>query len=132
VRCGRSWCPPLETRARPAPPAAPQVLRYGLARSVYLSRAIHSPTVVPNLYAGIVAGGEEAVCTDLGLNVGRARDKLGCRDMVGGIQEIAAITVHGAPAVRAASPRQAARFHASTRGCALTTRLYLGEVEPIR
>jgi hypothetical protein len=52
--------------------------------------------------------------------------------MVGGIQEITAITVHGAPAVRAASPRQAARFHASTRGCALTTRLYLGEVELIR
>ncbi len=50
-------------------------------------------------------GGEQAVCTGLRLSVGRARDKLGCRDMVGGIQEITAITVHGAPAVRAASPR---------------------------
>ena len=106
--------------------AAPQVLRYGLARSVYLSRAIHSPTVVPNLYAGIVAGGEEAVCTDLGLNVGRARDKLGCRDMVGGDN-----CAWRTSSARGITPT-AARFHASTRDCALTTRLYLGEVELIR
>ena len=79
-------------------------------RAFGLSRAIHPPTAVPNLYAGIAAGREQAVCTDLRLSIGRARDKLGCRDMVCGIQEVAAVTWHGAPMVRAASPRQAAHF----------------------
>lgn len=75
-----------------------------------LSRAIHSSRTVPNLYGGITAGGKQAVCTDLCLVVGLTLDQVEICDMVGGIQEAVAISWHGAPVVRAASPRQAAQF----------------------
>ena len=63
--------------------AAPQVLRYGLARSVYLSRAIHSPIVVPNLYAGISEGGEQAVSTGSRFAVGPTRNHVELCNAVG-------------------------------------------------
>ena len=52
---------------------------------VGLSSAIHSPTTVPNLYAGKAAGGEQPICTDLCLAVGLAIDHLEFCDMVGAI-----------------------------------------------
>ncbi len=59
---------------------------------VGLSRAIYSAIAVPNFYAGIAAGGEQAGCTDLRLAVGLALDQVEICDMVGGIQEVVAIT----------------------------------------
>jgi hypothetical protein len=38
--------------------------------------------VVPNLYAGIAAGGEQPICADLRLTIGLALDHVEFRDMV--------------------------------------------------
>ena len=60
------------------------MLRMGRLRGG-LSRIVHSSIVIPNLYAGIVVGGEQAVCTDLRLTIGLARDHLEFRDTIDGI-----------------------------------------------
>jgi hypothetical protein len=78
------------------------------------SCAIHSPPAIPNLYAGIIAGGEQTVCTGLRLAIARARDHMEFCDTVGRIEETVPIGWHGAPAARAASPRQAAHSRKHT------------------
>ena len=67
-----------------------------------LARVVHPPTAVPNFYAETAGSGEQNVCPDLRLSVALAVDQVGSCDMVGGIQEIAAITWHCAPFERAA------------------------------
>jgi hypothetical protein len=52
-------------------------------RCVGLSRAIHSPTVFPNLYAGISEGGEQAVSTGPRFTVGPTRNHVELCDAVG-------------------------------------------------
>ena len=93
---------------------------------------MYSAITVPDFYAGVAAGGEHDGCAGLHIGVGVAIDHIDCCDMIGGIQEITAIEWHGRTiGTRSITPTSGA-FHASTRGCWGTTRLYLGEVESIR
>jgi len=58
---------------------------FSKSRHVGFPRVMHSPTAVPNLYAGMIAGGEQFICTGLRQSVGVAIDQFGCCDMVCGI-----------------------------------------------
>jgi hypothetical protein len=85
--------------------------------------------MVPNLNAGIVAGGEQAIRTSLRFAVGLTRNHVEFCDTIVAVQEAVAITWHSAPTQRARHHPDKQRIHAITWGCRIMTRLCLGEVE---
>src|SRR6185295_3188466 len=58
-----------------------------LGRRISLPHPVHLPIAVPDFYAGIVVGGEQAVSARLRLSVGLALDHVVIGNMVGVVEE---------------------------------------------